>query len=376
MTRAGESERRRLHDTFAELCAIASPSRSERACADTVIARLHACGVEVDEDGAGAALGGDTGNLLARIPGSGEGHVLLCGHLDTVPVAGPIEPVVREGAWESAGETILGADNKVAVATMLVVAERLARVPARTGVELLFTVGEEVALSGAKEFEVGRLRSTLGVTFDSAMALGGIVVASPTYYRLTAEFHGVAAHAGLRPERGRNAIVAAAHAIASMTLGRLDDETTANIGLIEGGTAVNVVAERCRLAGEVRSIDAARAERVASELADRLADAANDPRWECDLDLEVERLFDGYRVRPSSPELELAGGALRDCGYEPSQIVTGGGSDANVLRSRGLGVLNLANGTERNHEPDERVALSSLEGILDVAFALIERAGA
>ena len=375
MTRAGEPERRRLHDTFAELCAIASPSRGERACADAVIARLHACGVDVDEDGAGAALGGDTGNLLARIPGTGENQMLLCGHLDTVPVTGPIEPVVREGAWESAGETILGADNKVAVATMLIVAERLARAPSRCGVELLFTVGEEVALSGAKEFEVGRLRSALGVTFDSAMALGGIVVASPTYYRLTAEFHGVAAHAGLRPERGRNAIVAAANAIAAMSLGRLDEETTANIGLIEGGTAVNVVAERCRLAGEVRSIDAARAERVASELADCLADAANDPRWECDLDLEVERLFDGYRVRPSSPELELASGALRDCGYDPAQIVTGGGSDANVLRSHGLGVLNLANGTERNHEPDERVALSSLEGILDVAFALIERAG-
>ena len=375
MTRAGESERRLLHETFAELCATASPSRSERACADLVATRLQALGIEVDEDGAGAALGGDTGNLLARIPGSGEGHVLLCGHLDTVPVTGPIEPVVRDGAWESAGETILGADNKVAVATMLVLAERLARAPARSGVELLFTVGEEVALSGAKEFEVGRLRSTLGVTFDSAMALGGIVVASPTYYRLTAEFHGVAAHAGLRPERGRNAIVAAAHAIASMTLGRLDEETTANVGLIKGGTAVNVVAERCRVVGEVRSIDPSRAERVASELADRFADAANDPRWECDLDLEVERLFDGYRVRPSSPELELAGRALRDCGYEPSQIVTGGGSDANVLRAHGLGVLNLANGTERNHEPDERVALSSLEGILDVAFALVERAG-
>ena len=376
MTRAGESERRRLHDTFAELCTIASPSRSERACADAVIARLHACGIDVDEDGAGAALGGDTGNLLARIPGTGEGHVLICGHLDTVPVAGPIEPVVREGAWESAGETILGADNKVAVATMLIVAERLARTPARCGVELLFTVGEEVALSGAKEFQVGRLRSTLGVAFDSAMPLGGIVAASPTYYRLSAEFHGVAAHAGLRPERGRNAIVAAANAIAAMPLGRLDEETTANIGLIEGGTAVNVVAERCRLAGEVRSIDAARAERVASELAGHLADAANDPRWECDLDLDVERLFDGYRVRPSSPEVELAGSALRDCGYEPALIVTGGGSDANVLRGHGLGVLNLGNGTERNHEPDERVSLSSLEGILDLAFALIERAGA
>ncbi len=376
MTRAAEPERRRLHDTFAELCRIASPTRRERACADAVTARLRALGLDVDEDAAGAALGGDSGNLLARIPGTGDGWVLLCGHIDTVPVAGPVEPVVRDGMWESAGETILGADNKVAVATMLTVAERLVRVPARCGVELLFTVGEELALSGVKEFETGRLRSSVGVTFDSAMPLGGIVVASPTYYRLRAELHGVAAHAGLRPERGRSAILAAARAIAAMPLGRLDDETTANIGVISGGSAVNVVAERCRLEGEVRSLDPARAQAVASELGDRLADAANDPDCECDLDVELERLFDGYRVRPSSPELALAQAALRDCGHEPLQIVTGGGSDANVLRARGLGVVNLANGTERNHEPDERVSLASLEGILDVAFALIERAGA
>jgi tripeptide aminopeptidase len=145
------------------------------------------------------------------------------------------------------------------------------------------------------------------------------------------------------------------------------------VGTIEGGSAANVVPDRCRVSGEVRSLDAARAEQLASELAECFTDAANDPECECDLDVSLERQFDGYRVRPSSPEVALAFDALRDCGFEPSPIITGGGSDVNVLRSRGIAALNIANGTERNHEPGERVSTAALEAILDVALALVER---
>lgn len=374
MTAASEAERRQLHDTFAALCRIPSPSGSERRCADVVSAELRGLGLTVAEDDAGAALGGDCGNLLARIPGSGERSLLFCAHLDTVPVAEPIEPVVRDGGWENAHEAILGADNKVAVATMLALARRLTAVPTAVGVELLFTVGEELALGGAKEFEVGILRSRLGYTFDSASPVGGVVVASPTHYRIAAELRGVAAHAGVRPEMGRSAILAAARAIANMRLGRIDSETTANIGTIDGGSAANIVPDRCRVLGEARSLEAARAEQIASEIVECLTDAANDPECECDLDITMERQFDGYRVRPSSAEVTLAFSALRDCGYEPQPTTSGGGSDANALRARGLDVLNLANGTERNHEPSERVSTAALEGILDVAFALVERA--
>ena len=374
MTAASEAERRQLHDTFAALCRIPSPSGSERRCADAVSAELRGLGLTVAEDDAGAALGGDCGNLLARIPGSGERSLLFCAHLDTVPVAETIEPVVRDGGWENAHEAILGADNKVAVATMLALARRLTAVPTAVGVELLFTVGEELALGGAKEFEVGILRSRLGYTFDSASPVGGVVVASPTHYRIAAELRGVAAHAGVRPEMGRSAILAAARAIASMRLGRIDSQTTANIGTIDGGSAANIVPDRCRVLGEARSLEAARAEQIASEIVECLTDAANDPECECDLDITMERQFDGYRVRPSSAEVTLAFSALRECGYEPQPTTSGGGSDANALRARGLDVLNLANGTERNHEPSERVSTAALEGILDVAFALVERA--
>jgi len=376
VTPASEAERRLLHDTFASLCRIESPSGSERACAEAVASELRSLGLEVSEDTAGKAIGGDCGNLLARVPGSGDRTLLFCAHMDTVPVAAPIEPVIRDGGWENANEAILGADNKVAVATLLVLARRLCAQPGEVGVELLFTIGEELALAGAKEFEVGILRSRLGYTFDSASPLGGVVVASPTHYRLAADLRGVAAHAGVRPENGRSAILAAARAIASMRLGRIDAETTANIGTIDGGSATNIVPDRCRVLGEARSLDAERAERIASELVECLADAANDPECECDLDVSLERQFEGYRVRPSSEEVTLAFAALRDCGHEPRPTTTGGGSDANALRARGLAVLNLANGTERNHEPSERVATADLEAILDVALALVERAAA
>lgn len=376
MTAASEAERRRLHDTFAALCRIASPSGFERACAEAVSAELRGLGLSVVEDAAGEAIGGDCGNLLARVPGRGERSLLLCAHLDTVPVAAAIEPVVREGAWQNANEAILGADDKVAVAAMLVLAQRLAAAPAEVGVELLFTVGEEHALAGAKEFEVGVLRSRLGYVFDSASAVGGVVVASPTLYHIAAELRGVAAHAGLRPETGRSAILAAARAIANMRLGRIDSQTTANVGTVAGGSAANVVPDRCELAGEARSLDGLRAEQLASEMIECLTDAANDPECECDLDVAMERQFDGYRVRASSAEVALAYDALRDCGYEPRPTSSGGGSDANVLRARGLSVLNLANGTERNHEPGERVPTAAVEGVLDVALALVERAGA
>jgi tripeptide aminopeptidase len=235
-------------------------------------------------------------------------------------------------------------------------------------------VSEEDGLHGAKAFDVSRLRSEYGYVMDHASAIGEIVTASPTYHKIVAEFRGRAAHAGIRPEEGRSAIAAAAAAIASMRLGRLDQETTANVGTIAGGTATNVVPELCALEAEVRSLDDRRAEEVATELVDHLQDAAN--AAECDLDVTVEQMFKGYRSGGQARELAVAERALAACGYEPRRIVTGGGSDANALQASGFPCANLANGTERNHEPGERVSIEALEGMLDVALALVEEAAA
>lgn len=375
MRRATEAERERLHDTFATLCRIESPSGRERECADWVSAQLRAMHLDVQEDDAGSRAGSDAGNLLARVPGRGPESILICAHLDTVPPTAPIEPAITNGGWENTNDGILGADNKAAVAVALELARRLVQAegPPEVGLELVFTVCEEISLRGAREFDVGRLNSKFGYVFDHASPIGEIVLASPTLHRIVAELHGRAAHAGIRPEDGRSAIAAAARAIAAMRLGRLDSETTANVGTIAGGTAINVVPERCRIEAEVRSLDEARVEAVATEMIDHLGEAAN--AAECDLDVTVERLFRGYRTKAREPQVLSAERALRACGYEPRHIATGGASDANAFVTAGFPCTNLADGTEHNHEPGERVSVEALEGMLEVAIALLHEAG-
>jgi tripeptide aminopeptidase len=379
--RATEAERARLGALFAQLCAIPSPSGDEERVRARVVDVLEGCGWSCTRD--------DAGNTLARRPEATSSDVLLCAHLDTVQHHGvPIEPVLTPGDeesgagafWSNANDAILGADNKAALAMLLVVAERIGTTlwdgPA---VELLFTVEEEPALAGAQRFDVTQLRSPFGYVFDHATPIGGIVVASPTYYRLEAELRGRAAHAGIAPEDGRNAIVAAAHAIAAMTTGRIDHETTANVSSISGGTTdtTNIVAGRCTVIAEARSLDAGKVEAVVAELVDHLHDAANEPAWECDLDVVVERLFEGYRHKPSaSPAVAAAERALARCGHDVAHIVSGGAADANAFEAAGFHTVNLANGTEGAHQIDERVTVSALEGMLDVVYALLEEVAA
>ena len=246
-------------------------------------------GVEAEED--------DTGNLLARISGRSERSLLLCAHLDTVETDAPIEPVLVDGGWENEHDGILGADNKAAVAVMLETARRASVEGSPVGLELLFTVSEEDALAGAKAFDVSRLRSDFGYVYDHATPIGEVVVASPTYFRLEASFLGKAAHAGIRPEDGRSAVLAAALAIAAMPLGRIDEQTTANVGSVRGGTgSTNVVPERCRVLAEARSLDAARVEEVVAGIVDALHDGA--AQAECDVDVVCEKLFTGLQGAP------------------------------------------------------------------------------
>jgi tripeptide aminopeptidase len=405
-SRVESLERRYLSGTFAELCRIESPSGRERGCAERVIAELRGLGIQVEEDDAGPLAGSDCGNLLARIPAdparapgdpalaTSDRHrasadandaadlaaarpsVLLCAHLDTVPLRAPVEPVLIDGAWENANEGILGADNKAAVAVLLALARHVRREGAPVDVELLFTVGEERSLAGASAFDVARLRSDFGFVFDHPSPIGEVVVDSPTHFRVEASFRGAAAHAGINPEAGRSAILAAARAVASMRLGRLDDDSTVNLGTISGGSAINVVAEHCSVLLEARALGDERAETIVAEIVDRVHEAANMSDCDCDVDVDVQRTFSGYRLTGASPTVRVAEAALRACGHEPVRISSGGGSDANALLAQGFQTANLANATERNHEPDERVSVVALEEMLDVALALLDEAAA
>ena len=373
--RAGADEKLRLVDDFVRLCEVESPSRRERAMADLVTAELRGLGLDVEEDASAVETGSDAGNLLARIPAPAGGRtILLCAHLDTVPLDAPVRVENVDGVIRNANEAIVGADNKAAVAVILAVARRLVAGPTPVGVEILFTTCEELALAGAKAFDLGKLGADFGFVFDHATPVGDLIVAAPTYFSVEARFHGKAAHAGLAPEDGHNAIEAAAAGLAALRFGRLDDETTSNVGRIAGGTASNVVAERCRVQCEARSIDHDRAAAVAQEIVDAMTGAATDRA--CDVEIDVEELFRGFRIPRSSATVAIASRALDDAGIEPRPITTGGGSDANVFQARGFECLNVANGTEAAHQPDERVTVHALETMLDVALGIVHHSAA
>jgi tripeptide aminopeptidase len=368
-----------LLDLFLEFCAIPSPPGDERAVADRVGSYLNDLGLEWDEDEAGARIGSNTGNMYCRLPGEDEDEdgtpIFLCAHTDTVPLDGQLEPFVENGIVRNAGGTILGSDNKAAVAVMLEATRRILRerVP-HAGIELLFTPKEEVGLKGADAFDHARLVARTGFVYDQGAPIGEIVLGSPHGRTLDLRFHGRASHAGMYPEEGRSAIAAASKAIADFRLGRLDDETSANVGVITGGTGRNVVPEWCSFEAEVRSHDERKANELVREMLETAAFAAS--LTDCELDSEVNVGFPGYRFRETDPVVVMAAEALRSTGFAPTYALSGGGADANVFNARGLSCLNLANGMTEIHTPDEHIAVADLEAMVDVTLALVQAAGA
>ena len=363
-------------DLFLELAAIESPPGQERAVADRVIAELGAIGLEVEEDDAGSKIDSTIGNLLCRLPGRNGGGtpIFLCAHLDTVPPQGPLEPVAgADGFVRNAGGTILGADNKSAVVAMIEAARRIVEDGRpHAGVELLFTPKEEVGLLGAGAFDHTTLEAELGFVYDQAAPIGDVIMGAPYQRSMIIRFHGRPAHSGMVPEEGRSAIAAAAAAIADLRLGRLDDETTANVGTITGGSARNIVPEWCELQAEARSHDARKLADLVQEMLDAFAFAASVA--ECTVETEVSETYQGYRFKESDPIVQLARTALERCGYELVPTLTGGGADANVFNMRGVPCLNLANGMAAIHTAEEHIAVADLESMVNVTLALVDAA--
>jgi tripeptide aminopeptidase len=359
-------------ELFLELVRVPSPSGEERVVADQVIEYLQALALPVDEDDVGTRIDSTIGNLLCRIEPSGEGTPLFfCAHLDTVPPEGPIEPVVEDGVVRNGGGTILGADNKAAVAAMLEATRRIvAENRPHGGIELLFTPKEEVGLRGAEAFDQERLHARLGYVYDHAGPIGEVILGAPYQVKLDASFRGRAAHSGMYPEEGRSAIAAAARAIADLRLGRLDEETTANVGEIHGGTARNIVPERCSFAAEARCHDERKLGELVQEMLETITFAAQVS--DCDVETAVDPSARGYRFKRDDDAVRLAAAALERTGFQPTYGLSGGGADANVFNERGLQCLNLANGMTDIHTPEERIAVADLERMVDVTLALVE----
>jgi tripeptide aminopeptidase len=359
-------------DLFLELAALPSPPGEERAVADVVARYLRDLGLAVDEDDAGTKVGSTMGNLYCRIePTRGGTPLFLCAHLDTVPPDGPLEPVIDDGVVRNAGGTILGADNKAAVAAMLDGTRRLLAENRRHGgLELLFTPKEEVGLLGAAAFDQERLAAGIGYVYDQAAPIGDVILGAPYSQAMQVRFHGRAAHSGMYPEEGRSAVVAAARAIADLRLGRVDEETTANVGTIQGGTAGNIVPEWCTLEAEARSHDERKLGTLVQEMLDSFSFAAG--LEDCEVETKVSKSYRGYRFKRDDEVVRIAHAALERTGYTPSYGLSGGAADANIFNERGLACLNLANGMQDIHTPDERITVDDLEGMVEVTLALVD----
>lgn len=379
---------------FVRLAETPSPAGAERAVADLITAEVRALGLEVREDDSAARTGAGAGNLIVRVPARAPGAptdgdgaatpaatgagptgtpIALVAHMDTVPAAGELRVVVENGVARSAGGTILGADDKAAVTALLALLRDLAADPPAVPVEVVVTASEEVGLRGAKHLDVGALEARAAFVLDGEGPVGTVVVSAPTLSELTAEFHGRAAHAGIEPERGRSAVVAAARAVAAMTLGRIDEETTANVGLVEGGSATNVVPERCRLACEARSRDRVK---LAAQL-EHMIEAVNLAAAETGVDatVTVGEEFAGFRLGPDDLPVRLAAAAVAALGLEPRYIGSGGGSDTNVFNARGLPSVNLGVGFEDVHSARESIALARIAQLYELTHALVRAAG-
>ena len=359
---------------FLELAALPSPPGEERAVADVVLRYLRDLGLEPDEDGAGVEIGSTMGNIYVRLEPNAEGTPLFfCAHLDTVPPSGMLEPVVEDGVVRNAGGTILGADNKSAVVAMLEAVRRvLAEGLPHAGLELIFTPKEEVGLIVIAAFDHDRLRADLGYVYDQAAPIGEIILGAPHAQALQVTFHGRAAHSGMFPEEGRSAIQAAAKAIADLRLGRVDEESTANVGTISGGTAGNIVPEWCTFLAEARCQDERRLNELVQEMLDVFSFAATS--CDCEVETETRKDYRGYRFKRDDDVVVHAAAALARCGHEPTYALSGGAADANVFNERGRRCVNLANGMTDIHTPDERIAVADLSAMVDVTLALIEGA--
>ncbi|BDV42766.1 hypothetical protein GURASL_16890 [Geotalea uraniireducens] len=364
-------DRERLDARFMELCAIDAEPTGERLLADRLTTLLTELGFTVQEDDAGEKIGGSAGNLLARLAGSGPGEPLLFScHMDRVAPGIGIKPRCDGEYIVSDGTTVLGADDVSGLAAVLegLTAIRERQLP-HPPIEIVFTVAEELALLGSRHFATERLTARCGFILDASGPVGEIVVQAPEQVKINAVFHGRSAHAGFAPEQGLSAIQLAATAIGRMTLLRIDAETTANIGSIHAAGPTNIVADRCELQAEARSLDPAKLQAQVAGMLDAMEGAAKEQGgW---VDINLVSCYQAYRLAEEAAPVQRAARAGRRLGLPVRCKATGGGSDANIFNHRGIPTVVLSCGYEKVHTTEERISRQQLALLAEWVVAII-----
>jgi len=368
---------KRLVDEFMELVRVDSETRNERQICDLLISKFTALGLSVEEDDTAVKTGHGAGNLIASLPGKGADGaktIFFTSHMDTVMPGNGIKPQLdADGYIRSDGTTILGSDDKAGLAAMM----EAIRVLQETGVshgpvQFVITAGEESGLAGARAMDRSRLEAEFGYALDSNGKIGDIAVAAPTQARISIKIFGKSAHAGVNPEDGISAIQVAGKAIARMKLGRIDHETTANIGRFEGGGATNVVCDYAKLDAEARSIVQEKLEKQIMSMREAVESTVADYGARAEFNSDI--IYPAYSYEDGDPVVELAKQAIRNIGCEPRTFHSGGGSDANIFNGLGVPTVNLAIGYEHIHTTKEQIKVEDLVKTAALVVELIAQA--
>ena len=378
-----EINEKRMVQTFVELAKISSLSGQEAGVARYLERVLKAMGAEVYIDDAGKKISGNTGNLIARFKGTVASEpFLLSAHMDTVGPAEHVKPVVRADRVTSDGSTILGADCKAGIAIILETIKVLqdGNIP-HPPIDAVFTISEEMALMGAKFLDYSKIKARYGLIFDNERPLECVITEAPAANKMDIRVYGIAAHSGVAPERGISAIKVVSKAIAGMKLGRIDAETTANIGFISGGNAINIIPPLVEMQGEVRSHDLPKLLKQTSHMEDCFKKAVRQafikvkgrtlkPRYE----FLVERKFPGLAIGRRNPVLPLIAAAMKDMGLKMKTFASGGGTDANIMCGHGIEAPILATGMRDVHTTGEYLELKDFYNCARLAARIVSSA--
>lgn len=363
----------RLLKEFLELVQIDSETKNEGPIAQILKQKLEALGFHVAEDNSSIRNGHGANNLVATLRGAATNvlPIYFTVHMDTVTPGNGVKPEIRDGYVYSDGTTILGADDKTGIAALFEMIRTIQESQIEHGdIQLVITAGEESGLVGAKEFDRSLLFAEYGYAVDSDGQVGGIVTAAPNQAKLWTTIYGKTAHAGVAPEKGISAISIAAKAISKMSLGRIDAETTANIGHFEGGGATNIVCDEVNILSEARSIredklaaQTAHMESVFEDTALKMGGKAK---------TEVKLMYPGFHFDEDTPVVALAQRAAAKIGRPSPVLTSGGGSDANIFNGFGIPTVNLCVGYEEIHTKKERMPIEELEKLTELLVEIIK----
>lgn len=364
----------RIVDSFLDMVKIPSPSLKERVIADYLKVQLKKIGLEVTEDNAGESCNSNAGNIIGvlKAKGSNKKKILFSAHMDTVLPCDKITPIIDGGIIRSDGTSVLGGDDKAGIAAILEMLEQLKENNLdHPEIIVVFSIAEEIGLLGARAIDIEKYAPDFGIIIDSGGKPGTITIQAPFAVKGKIEIIGKPAHAGLEPENGINALVVASHAITKLRLGRVDENTTSNIGVIIGGSAVNIVMPSVSMMYEARSFDGKVLDELLSETKAIFAETAKE--FKAEFKESITKGYDGFKIESGSKILEILEDACKNINIDYTPIKSGGGSDTNIYNGKGIPSVNLGIGMSKVHTKEEFIKIEDMIGTTKLLLSIIEK---